>query len=109
MALSLDAVESIVETAILSSVNLFGHSIVKEAQNKAITQLLKGNDVFVSLPTGYGKSLVYQILPFCVARILETVSQPPAQDLVPCVLVLSPLTALMSDQFEKAVDFIIYS
>ena len=52
MALSklwLDAVnknESIVQTAISSSVDLFGHSAVKEAQNEAISEILKGNECF---------------------------------------------------------------
>jgi superfamily II DNA helicase RecQ len=33
---------------------------LKEEQDKAVRDLLKGKDVFAVLPTGYGKSLIYQ-------------------------------------------------
>ena len=105
MALSklwLDAVrgdESVVEMAVSSCIGRFGHATLKAAQAEAIVEILKGHDVFVSVPTGYGKSLVYQILPFCVAKILDAVGKK--HSLTPCVLVLSPLTALMSDQNNK--------
>lgn len=36
---------------------------LKEKQLEAILKFLSGKDVFVSLPTGYGKSLIYEILP----------------------------------------------
>jgi superfamily II DNA or RNA helicase len=32
---------------------------LKEEQDKAVRDLLKGKDVFAVLPTGYGKSLIY--------------------------------------------------
>ena len=36
---------------------------LKDKQLEAILSFMSGNDVFVSLPTGYGKSLIYGILP----------------------------------------------
>ena len=33
---------------------------LKQEQDKAVRDLLKGKDVFAVLPTGYGKSLIYQ-------------------------------------------------
>ena len=36
---------------------------LKEKQIDAIKAFLSGNDVFVSLPTGYGKSFIYALLP----------------------------------------------
>ena len=36
---------------------------LKEKQFEAIKQFCWGNDVFVSLPTGYGKSLIYGVIP----------------------------------------------
>ena len=36
---------------------------LKEKQLEAILEFLSRKDVFVSLPTGYGKSLIYEILP----------------------------------------------
>lgn len=37
---------------------------LKTEQRKAVLQLYEGRDVFVLLPTGYGKSICYQVLPF---------------------------------------------
>ena len=36
---------------------------LKDKQLEAILRFMSGKDVFVSLPTGYGKSLIYKILP----------------------------------------------
>ena len=36
---------------------------LKQKQLEAVLTFLSGNDVFVSLPTGYGKSIIYAILP----------------------------------------------
>ena len=36
---------------------------LKEKQLEAIQMFFSGKDVFVSLPTGYGKSVIYGILP----------------------------------------------
>jgi bloom syndrome protein len=36
---------------------------LKEKQLEAIMAFMSGRDVFVSLPTGYGKSLIYGLLP----------------------------------------------
>ena len=36
---------------------------LKEEQLVAVEQFVSGKDVFVSLPTGFGKSLIYGILP----------------------------------------------
>lgn len=33
--------------------------VLKEKQIEAIDSFVKGKDVFVSLPTGYGKSIIY--------------------------------------------------
>ena len=36
---------------------------LKAKQREAIISFVTGNDTFVVLPTGYGKSLIYAILP----------------------------------------------
>ena len=47
-------------------------------------------DVFVNLPTGFGKSLLYQALPL----VFDLTSQEPGH----IVVVVSPLISLMEDQ-----------
>ena len=41
-----------------------GHLTLKEEQISAIRHVFDGMDVFVWLPTGFGKSIVYEYLPF---------------------------------------------
>ena len=36
---------------------------LKDKQRQAILTFVRGQDTFVSLPTGYGKSLIYALLP----------------------------------------------
>ena len=38
-------------------------SSLKEEQNTALEAFLRGKDVFALLPTGLGKSLIYQLAP----------------------------------------------
>ena len=35
-----------------------GYELLKEKQLKAVSMFLQGNDTFVLLPTGYGKSTI---------------------------------------------------
>ena len=37
-----------------------GGLVLKEKQEEAVKNLLEGKDVFAVLPTGFGKSLIYQ-------------------------------------------------
>ena len=39
------------------------YTSLKQEQKDAIKEFVKGHDVFVCLPTGFGKSLCYIILP----------------------------------------------
>jgi ATP-dependent DNA helicase RecQ len=63
----------------------FGHSALRPAQSAAVAAVLAGRDGLVTLPTGGGKSLCYQL---------------PALVLPGTTLVVSPLIALMQDQVE---------
>ncbi len=54
----------LVSRAISEASKLLGYTRLREGQELAITEFLKGKDVFVSLPTGSGKSLCYWILPY---------------------------------------------
>ena len=81
-----DAVEKALEALKDSSIE----SLTKY-QSKALFNVLNGEDTFVSLPTGHGKSLIYQLVP-SVSKHLGLLSE------VPIVLVISPLNALIDDQ-----------
>ena len=40
-----------------------GLTSLKEKQKEAILSILNNKDTFVCLPTGYGKSIIYAVLP----------------------------------------------
>lgn len=90
---------SIVSEAIRRGLEKFCHDRLKPAQLQAVRAILQGQDTFVNVPTGYGKSLVYQILPFCATFILERLGKATLGQ--PVVLIVSPLLALMQDQADK--------
>ncbi|XP_065836854.1 ATP-dependent DNA helicase RecQ-like [Oscarella lobularis] len=88
----MDATEEVPETSpegILR--NVFKLKEFRAGQLKAIESLRDGRDVVVRLSTNGGKSLVYQLFP----RLFGDSS---------CCLVISPLSALMSEQVEKLRD-----
>ena len=74
-----------------SAAATLGYTSLKAEQESAIVSFLAGNDVFVSLPTGYGKSLCYAALPYAFDQLGETCKSS-------IVIVVSPLIALMKDQ-----------
>ena len=86
--------------AIEEGIRALGISSIKPDQLTAVKSLLYGEDVFVSAPTGFGKSLVYQLLPFCSASLLRSCL---CTNKSPVVVVVSPLVSLMYDQVTKLV------
>ena len=52
-----------VESALSFVIAKLGYVRLKEEQKDAILSFVSGKDVFVSLPTKFGKSLCYQCLP----------------------------------------------
>ena len=73
---------------------------LKPEQEAAVSAVYKGRDVFVWLPTGFGKSLCYEVLPFVMDCKLGRVAGESQQCRTICsvVLVISPLISLMVDQ-----------
>ena len=72
-----------------------GYDTVKPEQREVVNAFVRGNDVFVSLPTGNGKSLCYAMLPLVFDLVH---SWPPSTSILICV---SPLVALILDQKER--------
>lgn len=69
-----------------------GYTCLKDEQKMVLRAFVTGNDVFVSLPTGYGKSNCYALLPLVFDRMRGLVEKTSI------VLIVSPLIALMKDQ-----------
>ena len=66
-----------------------GYTELKPEQLKAIEEFVRGQDMLVSLPTDFGKSLIFGLLPV----VLEHLLQKPKQCSV--AIVISPLLSLM--------------
>ena len=94
MAALVEAYSSLRE-AISEVARNHGYKRFKEEQFLAIEKFVTGSDVFVSLPTGFGKSLIYGLLPVVFDR-LKGYREP-----ISVALIVSPLASLMIDQ--KAV------
>jgi ATP-dependent DNA helicase RecQ len=69
--------------------SVFGYETFRGDQGPAVDALLKGRDSLVLMPTGMGKSLIFQIPAICRDGM---------------VLVVSPLIALMNDQVKQAKE-----
>ena len=83
-----------IEAAIDHATKVVGIAALKPLQREAIRAFVLGKDVFVSLPTGYGKSLCYALLPLVFDRLRGYRETSIA-------LCISPLTALMMEQRAK--------
>jgi len=70
--------------------NTFGHSSFRPLQRECIKAMGKGSDLLAVLPTGSGKSLIYQSIAKYNGNLM---------------LVVSPLKALMKDQVDKLAGF----
>ena len=73
---------------------------LKDEQFCAVESVLRGKDVLAVLPTGFGKSLIYQILPD-VFDYMSANSHLRERCVGSLILVVSPLNALMCDQITK--------
>ena len=71
-------------------IETFKISEIAEYQYSAITSIIEKRDVFISQPTGSGKSLVYQALPLAHNYVYNTTTST--------IIVVQPIIALMRDQ-----------
>ena len=86
--------DCVIQQAIVESAQCLGYSSVREVQAKAIRSVVAGKDVFISLPTGTGKSLCFALVPVVFDRLLGY--KKGAETSI--AIVVSPLIALMKDQ-----------
>ena len=73
-----------------SSCATFSNLCFKPKQIQCFELLLKGHDVVAVLPTGYGKSLIFHLLPWVLP--IKTIGESNL------VLVVCPLSSIMNDQ-----------
>ena len=52
-----------IEEAFVFALDSLGYEKVREEQKKVLRAFVGGRDVFTALPTGYGKSLCFALLP----------------------------------------------
>lgn len=75
---------------------VFAIDDLKKEQLEALYNFVCRRDVFVNLPTGFGKSLIYQISPFIVKELNICDN--------PIIIVVSPLVTLMQDQVAQLIE-----
>ena len=84
-----------VEAVITACVERLGYQEIKEEQKEAIVKFVfEGSDVFVCLPTGFGKSLCYYSIPVIYDMLRAEERSFPWS----LIVIVSPLIALMKDQ-----------
>lgn len=88
---------SLIETPmeVFEALRMFGHESFRAGQEKAMMRILSGQSTLVTLSTGSGKSLCYQLPAYLYARHSGSIT-----------LVISPLVSLMDDQVTSVPLFL---
>lgn len=79
---------------------------LKPRQVKCLEAIYSGRDTIGILPTGYGKSIIFHLLPLLFfdkinsGSTTKTSSSPPIHP----VVVVSPLNSLISDQIRRSTE-----
>lgn len=69
-------------------------------QEAAIRGIVGGNDVFINLPTGFGKTVCFQSIPL----VMDYITSPePAEEVIDkhIAIIVEPTAAIMRDQVTK--------
>nr|XP_033339982.1 ATP-dependent DNA helicase Q4 [Megalopta genalis] len=89
--------QSCIETPaeVFETLRRFGHENFRPGQEKAVMRILSGQSTLVTLSTGSGKSLCYQLPAYLYAKHSKCIT-----------LVISPLVSLMDDQVTGIPEFL---
>lgn len=77
------------------ALKMFGHPGFRNGQEKAVMRILSGVSTLVTLSTGSGKSLCYQLPAYIFRQKMRCIT-----------LVISPLVSLMEDQVHGVPGFL---
>ncbi|XP_043248757.1 ATP-dependent DNA helicase Q4 isoform X2 [Colletes gigas] len=80
---------------VFETLQKFGHENFKPGQEKAVMRILSGQSTLVTLSTGSGKSLCYQLPAYLYSKHSNCIT-----------LVISPLVSLMDDQVTGVPAFL---
>ena len=81
--------------AVQKACHVFGVEKLFPEQENALKAFISREDVLLNLPTGFGKSLVFQMAPLVHAELSKFNHRFTAN---PIIIVISPLASLMEDQ-----------
>ncbi|KAF7394636.1 hypothetical protein HZH66_007810 [Vespula vulgaris] len=89
--------QSLIDTPkeVFEVLKMFGHDNFRPGQEKAIMRILSGQSTLLTLSTGCGKSLCYQLPAYLYSKYSSCIT-----------LVISPLVSLMDDQVTGMPSFI---
>lgn len=81
--------------AVLDRLQSLGIRELSKEQKQSLESFCKGRDTLAVLPTGHGKSLIYQITVLMAREVKEK----------PILIVISPLKSLIKDQIRECERF----
>ena len=90
--------ENDLQTALKESLALFPVDELKAEQRLIIETIVARREVFGQLPTGYCKSLTFQLLPGVLSSLKAKGYEFPPN---PLVVVISPLISIVEDQVKN--------
>ena len=92
-----DLYESCLEEVLAALKNKGFSFILKREQDSALRHLFKRKDVVAVLPTGFGKSLIFQLLVF----LAKAKGRREGGEGFAAILVITPLTSIIQDQISE--------
>jgi ATP-dependent DNA helicase RecQ len=89
---------SLLEDAIKYGLSKLGYEELKGPQHEVIKAYALGKDVFLSSPTGSGKSLCFEIAPYVLDCVKRGFCEGEPNNIETVCVVVAPLISLMQDQ-----------